>query len=69
MKHVKNNPPELCEERIPMRGMNMYRTKPCYRTAKYERLFDDPKAKPMRLCGIHARQAKRKGYVVKPIGE
>ena len=65
MKHIKNNPPELCEhvsDKYLFAYLNV-----CGRPAKYERLFDDPKAKPMRLCGIHARQARLRGYVVKPI--
>lgn len=66
MKHVKKKPPELCEQLIE----SMYvHTWFCHKTAKYERLFDDPKAKPMRLCGNCARQAKRRGYTVKSIGE
>ena len=67
MKHVKNKSPELCEERTD--AFLWHNRRICGRLAKYERLFDDPKAKPMRLCGIHARQAKRRGYKVEPIGE
>ena len=66
MKHIKNNPPELCEQFNRVFG---YSPNVCGKPAKYERLFTDPKAKPMRLCGIHGNQAKRKGYIVKLIGE
>ena len=71
MKHVKNNPPELCEKRVLIVDpwVPEGTQQPCLSPAKYERFFDDPKAKPMRLCGIHARQAKRNGFVVKLIGE
>ena len=68
MKHVKNNPSELCEY-FNMAVPYSWHTSVCGNPSKYERLFDDPKAKPMRLCGIHANQAKRKGYNVKLIGE
>ena len=64
MKHVKNKPPEWCEAFVNWDTIRP----PCGRPAKFERLFDDPNAKPMRLCGNHARQAKRKWYVVKLIG-
>lgn len=67
MKHVKNKPPELCECMVWKEEARLYY--PCGNPVKYERFFTDPKAKPMRLCGIHARQAERKGYVVKLIGE
>ena len=61
MKHIKNNPPEWCEQRMGIFS--------CHKPAKYERLFTDPKAKPMRLCGVHGNQAKRRGFIVKLIGQ
>lgn len=69
MKYTKRKPlHDKCEKPMPSFFMSDC-TRPCGKTAKAERYFDNPKAKPMSLCGIHANQARRAGYNVKNLGE
>lgn len=68
MKYTKHKPPhDKCEHQITYDYCALSLL--CGRPAKDERFFDNHKAKPMRLCGIHANQARRAGYTVKNIGE
>ena len=68
MKHIKDDPPELCEY-FNLSVPYSWHTSVCGKPAKYEWHFTDPKAKPMRLCGVHGNQAKRRGFIVKLIGQ
>lgn len=69
MKYVKHKPlHDKCDKPMPSFFMSDG-TRPCGKTAKAECYFDNPKAKPMSLCGIHANQAKRRGLDVRYIGE
>ena len=66
MKYTKHKPAhDKCKHRIMDLGYGFI----CGRPAKAERFFDNPKAKPMSLCGIHANQARRAGYTVKNLVE
>ena len=43
------------------------RVSTCGKPAKYLRDFNDPKAKPQHLCGIHANMLKKRGIKVRAI--